>query len=238
MRPLDQAKALVLFSGGQDSSIALGWALDRFEKVFTVGFDYGQRHAVELGARRSVRSKIKDGFPQWRERLGEDTMIDLEGLGRISETALTRSSEIFLAENGLPTTFVPGRNLIFFTFAAALAYRLECGYLVGGMCETDFSGYPDCRAKTLDALAESIRLGTETSMMIETPLMSVSKAGSWAMAEDLGGDAFVELVRIHSHTCYQGVRGTLHEWGYGCGECPACELRAKGWRDFVAGKAS
>ena len=234
MRKLNHKNALVLFSGGQDSSISLAWALQRYDHVETAGFDYGQRHVIELAARNAVRRAFKKQFPAWSERLGDDKMIDLTGLRDLGETAMTHDTEIVLADDGLPTTFVPGRNLVFLTLAAAHAYRRNCGVLVAGMCEADFSGYPDCRAATLDAQIEAIRLGTETDMSLETPLMSITKAESWRLAEELGGAALVDLVNEHSHTCYRGVRGERHEWGYGCGECPACELRAKGWAEYQA----
>jgi 7-cyano-7-deazaguanine synthase len=224
--------ALVLFSGGQDSSICLADALSRYARVETVGFAYGQRHGIELEARIAVRREIADAFPDWGRRLGEDHMLDLSALGAISDTALTRDAEIGITETGLPSTFVPGRNLLFFTFAAALGYRRCIFDLVGGMCETDFSGYPDCRAETLSALARAIRLGTEKAFNIETPLMHLSKAQSWGLADRLGGDALVELIVERSHSCYLGIRGARREWGYGCGTCPACVLRAKGWAEW------
>ncbi len=234
MHTLNPQCALVLFSGGQDSSIALGWALDRFDVVETIGFDYGQRHAVELGARMSLRREIMQHFPKWSEKLGQDTLVDLSALGRFGPTAMTSNAPIDIAENGLPTTFVPGRNLIFFSTAAGLAYQKKLGALVGGMCEVDYSGYPDCRAETLRAMEETLRLGLDTPISIETPLLTVSKADSWALAEKIGGDKFVDVVRTQSHTCYQGVRSELHSWGYGCGRCPACELRIKGWDEYQA----
>ncbi len=234
MRNTDQRSALVLFSGGQDSSIALAWALDRYLRVETIGFEYGQRHAAELGARIAVRRELAQRFPIFAPRLGEDHLVDLSGLGALSETALTRETEIRIGEHGLPTTFVPGRNLVFLTMAAALAYRRNTGVLVAGMCETDFSGYPDCRRSALDAQMNAINLGMETSFQLETPLMNLSKAQSWTLAEDLGGARLVDSIVELSHTCYRGVRSDRHDWGYGCGECPACVLRAKGWDDFAA----
>jgi len=224
--------ALVLFSGGQDSTVCLAWALERYGRVETVGFNYGQRHAVELEARGAVRDAIMQEFPAWAERLGEDHMLDISALGAISETALTRDMEIRMSDSGLPTTFVPARNLVFFVYAAALAYRRDLGALVGGMCETDYSGYPDCRDKTLQTLAEAIRLGTERDIEIETPLMWKSKAETWEMAEQLGGGAFVALVAEETHSCYKGERDVRHPWGYGCGECPACQLRARGFEEW------
>jgi 7-cyano-7-deazaguanine synthase len=226
--------ALVLFSGGQDSTVCLAWALDRYAPVETVGFSYGQRHAVELGQRKRVREEIARMFPKWGERLGIDHMLDLAEFGRISETALTREAEIRIAENRLPTTFVPGRNLVFFTYAAALAYRRGIRVLVGGMCETDYSGYPDCRNETLQTLARALSLGMDTGYTIETPLMFIGKAGTWALAERLGGPALVELILEETHSCYLGVRSRRHAWGYGCGHCPACDLRRKGWEAWQA----
>lgn len=233
MRALDQENAVLLFSGGQDSAIALAWALARFSTVETIGFDYGQRHAVELSARRVVRDEIARQFPAWAPRLGPDTLVDLQGLGALSETALTRETAIAFEETGLPTTFVPGRNLAFMVLAAALAYRRGAGVLIGGMCEADYSGYPDCRAATLAAQTEALRLGLDADLRFEAPLMRLSKAESWSLAAELGGDALVALVNEHSHTCYLGERGARHDWGYGCGLCPACELRARGWAGYL-----
>lgn len=235
--PGDDSAALVLFSGGQDSTVCLAWALSRHARVETVGFDYGQRHAVELESRETIRRALDTHFPAWKGRLGEDHMIALPELGRISETALTRDAEIRMMENGLPNTFVPGRNLLFFTYAAAVGYRRGIQTLVGGMCETDYSGYPDCRDATLRALQEALQRGTETPFVIDTPLMRLSKAETWALAHRLGGDALVTLVIERTHTCYKGQRGTLYDWGYGCGECPACELRAKGFWEWKASGA-
>jgi 7-cyano-7-deazaguanine synthase len=226
--------ALVLFSGGQDSSVCLAWALDRYARVETVGFDYGQRHAVELDARAVVRASLAERFPAWAARLGADHTLDLRGFGAIGETALTTERAIEITERGLPSTFVPGRNLVFLTYAAALADRLNLKSLVGGMCETDYSGYPDCRRRTLDALETALELGIERPFPIETPLMRLTKAETWALAKGLGGEALVELIRAESHTCYLGRRDLEHAWGVGCGTCPACELRAAGWRDWVA----
>lgn len=224
--------ALVLFSGGQDSTVCLAWALDRYERVETVGFDYGQRHDVELECRKRVREKIKTTFPQLAGRLQDDHSIEMPALGKLSETALTRDVEIQMQENGLLNTFVPGRNILFFTYAAALGYRRGLHALVGGMCETDYSGYPDCRRETLDALEKSIQLGTETDFSLETPLMHLSKAQTWELAEDLGGKALVDLILEETHTCYKGARGQRHDWGHGCGECPACKLRANGYEEW------
>ncbi|KNH02928.1 Queuosine Biosynthesis QueC ATPase [Qipengyuania citrea LAMA 915] len=227
-------KALVLFSGGQDSATCLAWALESFSAVETVGFDYGQRHRVELECRNELLSRIVEINPVWRERLGSDHTLDLSVLGQISETGLTRDAEIALREDGLPNTFVPGRNLLFFTLAAALAFRRKARHMVGGMCETDFSGYPDCRDDTLKALQVTLNLGMGSRSVIHTPLMWIDKAGTWALAQDLGGDPLVELITEHSHTCYLGERTIRHEWGFGCGTCPACELRIKGWEVFCA----
>jgi len=235
MRKLDNTKALVLFSGGQDSSIALAWALERYEKVETIGFDYGQRHGIELVARDNVINALRDQFPVWAKRLGKDTLVDAKALRDLGETAMTHDTEIVMAENGLPTTFVPGRNLMFLVLAGALAYRRNAGVLVAGMCEVDYSGYPDCREDTLNAQIEALRLGMDADMLLETPLMKISKAESWRSAEKLGGKKLVSLINEHSHSCYFGIRVTRHDWGYGCGDCPACELRSKGWRDYSAG---
>jgi 7-cyano-7-deazaguanine synthase len=232
-------RALVLFSGGQDSTVCLAWALDRFEQVETIGFDYGQRHRVELDVRLETMRQLRAQFPKWAQRLGDDHLIDLSVLGQISETSLTRDVAIAYEKNGLPNTFVPGRNLLFFNFAAAVAYRRGLDVLIGGMCETDFSGYPDCRDNTLKATQLSLSLGLDTKMTIETPLMWLTKANTWAMAQTLGGDALTQLVIEHTHTCYHGVRDALHAWGYGCGECPACALRKAGfeaWRSEVKAK--
>lgn len=233
MRP---GHALVLFSGGQDSTTCLAWALSQFAHVETIGFDYGQRHLVELQARQAVLAALRDRFPHWAGRLGEDHMIDLAVLGRISDTALTRDTEIQMTAAGLPNTFVPGRNLLFFQLAAAVGYRRGLYTLVGGMCETDFSGYPDCRDDTLKALQVAVSLGMGQRFTFETPLMWLDKAATWALARTLGGDALVDLIVTESHTCYHGVRGTLHPWGHGCGTCPACELRQAGYARWKAMK--
>jgi 7-cyano-7-deazaguanine synthase len=229
--------ALVLFSGGQDSTVCLAFALDRYGRVETAGFDYGQRHGVELECRARVRAEISRRFPAWGARLGPDHVIDISSFGAIGETALTSDAKIEMLASGLPSTFVPGRNLLFFIYAAALGYRRGLATLVGGMCETDFSGYPDCRDATLRALEQAIRLGTEIPFTIETPLMRLTKAETWALAEQLGGEAFIDLVIEETHTCYRGERGRRHEWGYGCGACPACELRAKGFAAWAAARA-
>ncbi|MEQ1670531.1 MAG: 7-cyano-7-deazaguanine synthase QueC [Hyphomicrobium sp.] len=235
---MTKTSALVLFSGGQDSTVCLASALERYDAVETVGFNYGQRHAVELDARQRVMARLRSAFPKWAAKLGEDHMLDLPALGAISETSLTRGTEIEFGASGLPTTFVPGRNLLFFTYAAALAWRRGITTLVGGMCETDYSGYPDCRNDTLQTLAKALSLGLDKPVTIETPLMYVDKAGTWAMAEKLGGTALVDLIIEDTHTCYLGDRTHRHPWGYGCGTCPACELRAKGWEKWRAAKAS
>lgn len=228
--------ALVLFSGGQDSTVCLAWALDRFERVETVGFDYGQRHSIELGQRGPILDKLRSAFPAWGQRLGADHVLALPTLGRISETSLTRETAIEMSAAGLPNTFVPGRNLLFFTYAAALAYRRGLRTLVGGMCETDYSGYPDCRNDTLQTLARALSLGMDATFAIETPLMYIDKAGTWAMAERLGGAPLVELIVGETHSCYLGDRTHRHAWGFGCGSCPACELRAKGYEQWTRAK--
>ncbi len=229
-----QTRALVLFSGGQDSSVCLAWALAHHGHVETVGFDYGQRHAVEMEQRSVVRDAMRARFPQWAGRLGEDHVLDLRGFGAVGETAMTQERAFEVTEKGLPNTFVPGRNLVFLTYAAALADRRNLRFLVGGMCETDFSGYPDCRRDTLEALEKALNMGMAQDFVVETPLMWLTKAQTWGLAQDLGGDDLVELILEDSHTCYRGARGERHEWGHGCGDCPACDLRAKGWREWVA----
>lgn len=223
---------LVLYSGGQDSATCLAWALEHFETVETIGFDYGQRHKVELECRDGLKRKLIDLFPDWASRLGEDHMLDLNVLHQVSECALTRETEIAFGEDGIPNSFVPGRNLLFFTFAATIAYRRGLRHIVGGMCETDYSGYPDCRDDTIKALQVAINLGLERRLVLHTPLMWLDKAATWRMAEELGGKALVEVIRHESHSCYLGERKTLHPWGYGCGHCPACELRASGWESY------
>ena len=235
MAQLTQAEdALVLFSGGQDSTTCLAWALACFRRVETIAFDYGQRHRVELDCRARIAARLKAEFPAWAGKLCDDHLIDLSVLGQVSDTALTRDSAIAFAASGLPNTFVPGRNLLFFTFAAATGYRRGLRHLVGGMCETDYSGYPDCRDDTLKALQATLSLGMDHRFVIHTPLMWRDKRATWELARDLGGDALVELIREESHSCYLGERTELHNWGYGCGQCPACELRRRGWEEFVA----
>ena len=225
--------ALVLFSGGQDSATCLAWALARFSHVETIGFDYGQRHRVELECRTAIRARLAREFPEHAGKLGDDHVIDLSALGGVSDTALTRERAIAFEHSGLPNTFVPGRNLLFFTFAAALGYRRGIRHLVGGMCETDYSGYPDCRDDTLKALQATLSLGMDHRFVIHTPLMWRDKAATWRLAEALGGAELVALIRDETHSCYRGERSMRHEWGYGCGECPACELRRNGWEAFL-----
>ncbi len=227
--------ALVLFSGGQDSATCLAWALDRFDRVETLGFDYRQRHRVELDVRAPILAAIRGGFPGWRDRLGEDHLLDLAVLGAVSETALTRDVGIAMQGNGLPNTFVPGRNIIFFTFAAALAYRRGLRHIVTGVCETDYSGYPDCRDDTVKALQVALNLGMDSRFVLHTPLMWRDKADTWRLAERLGGTNLVDLVRERTHSCYLGDHATAHRWGKGCGTCPACQLRRAGWEAYVAG---
>lgn len=228
--------ALVLFSGGQDSAVCLAWALDRFDRVETIGFDYVQRHRVELEVRKTFLAKLATVYEPAVTRLGEDHLLDLSVLGAISDTAMTQETQIAFGASGLPNTFVPGRNLLFLTFAAAVAYRRGIKHLVTGVCETDYSGYPDCRDDTLKALQVAINLGTESRFVIDTPLMWIDKAATWALAHDLGGGPLVELIVDDTHTCYLGDRSHRHLWGYGCGTCPACELRSAGYRKWVEGR--
>lgn len=229
--------ALVVFSGGQDSATCLGWALERFGTVATIGYHYGQRHDVEMTCREHVRSAIRDLKPHWAERLGEDTVVEMGLFQELGRTALTHDMAIEMDKNGLPTTFVPGRNLIFLTAAAACAYRLGIRHLVMGVCETDFSGYPDCRDDTIKAMQVALNLGMQSRFVVHTPLMWLTKAATWELAQQVGGVPFVDVVRVQSHTCYRGVRDVLHDWGYGCGTCPACELRRAGWEQYVAGRS-
>jgi 7-cyano-7-deazaguanine synthase len=231
---IDTSGALVLFSGGQDSTVCLAWALDRYARVETVGFDYGQRHSVELQARAGVRTRMREQFPDWAPRLGEDHVLEMLGFGAVAQSALTAERAIEMTSRGLPSTFVPGRNLAFLVYAAALADRRGLQVLVGGMCETDFSGYPDCRRDTLDAMQSALNLGMAQDFRVETPLMWLTKAQTWSLAKALGGEALVDVILEDSHTCYLGDREHRHPWGYGCGTCPACELRARGWADWVA----
>ncbi len=230
-------QALVLFSGGQDSTTTLAWALQQYSRVETIGFDYGQRHAVELAQRPIILQQIREHDAGWDARLGLDHVLDLRWLGQLSDTALTSEVAISMAQNGLPNTFVPGRNLLFLTVAATLAYRRGLTVLVGGMCETDFSGYPDCRDDAIKALQVTLNLGMATRLTIETPLMWQNKQQTWQLAQTIGGAALVELIRQHSHTCYLGQRDILHDWGYGCGTCPACQLRARGYQQFIEADA-
>jgi 7-cyano-7-deazaguanine synthase len=230
--------ALVLFSGGQDSTVCLVWALERFARVETIGFDYGQRHAVELAVRPRIREKLAALDAGWAARLGEDHVVRIDALAAISETALTRDTAIAIADSGLPTTFVPGRNLIFFAFAGALAYRRGAKHLVAGMCETDYSGYPDCRDDTIKAMQLALNLGMERRFVLHTPLMWIDKAATFALAHELGGDDLVDVLIEETHSCYLGDRTTRHAWGFGCGECPACRLRAGGFARWTATRAS
>jgi 7-cyano-7-deazaguanine synthase len=231
---LQSETALVLFSGGQDSATCLAWALARFARVEMLGFGYGQRHVVELDCRERLLEGIRSLGGDWAARLGESHTMSIPALAEISDSALTRDVAIAMGEDGLPNTFVPGRNLVFLTFAAALAYRRGIRHIIGGMCETDYSGYPDCRDATIRALQTALNLGMNTTFALHTPLMWLDKAGTWRLAHELGGAGLVELIRERSHTCYLGERGVRHEWGYGCGQCPACALRAKGWREYAA----
>jgi len=228
-------RALVLFSGGQDSATCLAWALSRYAHVETIGFDYGQRHAIELSVRPVLIEKMRQFSPEWQSRLGEDHMLDLGLISQLSHTAMTEDIAIEMQENGLPNTFVPGRNLMFMLTAATLAYRRGLNVLVGGMCETDFSGYPDCRDDTMKALQVALNLGMNTRLKLETPLMWINKAQTWQLAEQLGGTALVDLIREDTHTCYLGQRGSMHDWGHGCGTCPACALRARGYEYYRSG---
>jgi 7-cyano-7-deazaguanine synthase len=230
-------RALVLLSGGQDSTTCLAWALDRYEHVETIGFNYGQRHEIELDCRETILREFRARFPRWAARLGEDHLLDMRLLAQISDTAMTQARSIEMQANGLPNTFVPGRNLLFFTFAATLAYRRELQVLVGGMCETDYSGYPDCRDNTLKALQVALSLGLDGPTVVETPLMWIDKGRTWAMAEHLGGQALLDLIKEYTHTCYLGDRTQRSDWGYGCGRCPACELRRNGYQAFARAKS-
>lgn len=231
---MDDRRALVLFSGGQDSATCLAWALEKFEHIETIGFNYGQRHSIELVVRREFLSKLRTQFPNWGTKLREDHIADLTGLTALGETAMTHDVEIRMNANQLPNTFVPGRNIAFFTFAAAVAYRRDCKHLVAGMCETDYSGYPDCRDDTIKALQATLNLGMETRLVIETPLMWITKAETWRFAETLGGKPLIDLIQEHTHTCYRGDRSVKHKWGYGCGNCPACDLRRNGYEIYAA----
>ena len=235
---MNSETALVLFSGGQDSTVCLAWALERFSRVETIGFDYGQRHAIELSVRARLREKMAALNSGWAARLGDDHMIRLDALAAISDTALTRQTAIEIADSGLPTTFVPGRNLMFFCFAGALAYRRGARHLVAGMCETDYSGYPDCRDDTVKAMQVALTLGLDKRVAIHTPLMWIDKAETFALAVEIGGEAFLDLLIEESHSCYLGDRTRRHDWGYGCGTCPACQLRAQGFAKFKSRRTS
>jgi 7-cyano-7-deazaguanine synthase len=230
------SSALVLFSGGQDSATCLAWALNRYEKVETIGFSYGQRHSIELKCRETFLSKLKNQFPHWSAKLDQDHLLDLSLLGQISDTALTQEKAIQMEKSGLPNTFVPGRNLLFLTFAAAVAYRRNLKIIVGGMCETDYSGYPDCRDDTIKALQVAISLGLDTRLVLETPLMWIDKSATWRLADELGSNELVELVKEDTHTCYMGDRSKRYDWGYGCNSCPSCDLRRVGYEKFAIGK--
>lgn len=232
----DSRNALVLFSGGQDSTVCLALALTTYNHVETVGFDYGQTHEIEMTCRQNVLSALREHFPDWASRLGGDHVLPLPALAEIGGTALTGDGEIRMLDSGLPSTFVPGRNLLFLTCAAALAYRRGQDVLVGGMCETDFSGYPDCRRAALDHLEQSLTAGMDRPVRIETPLMHLGKAATWALSERLGGGRLVDVIREETHSCYRGDRTQRHEWGHGCNDCPACALRAKGYAGWQAGK--
>ena len=225
--------ALVLFSGGQDSATCLAWALARFAHVETIGFDYGQRHRVELDVRPVFLSMMREAFPDWAARMGEDHLVDAAIIGRLSDTALTSETEIAMQANGLPNTFVPGRNILFLTLAAAVAYRRGIKHIVTGVCETDYSGYPDCRDDTIKALQVALNLGMDQRFVLHTPLMWIDKAATWRLAKELGGEELVTLINRETHSSFRGVRTVLHAWGYGCGDCPACELRAQGWTRYL-----
>ncbi|GLS33726.1 preQ(0) biosynthesis protein QueC [Mesorhizobium albiziae] len=231
---MNDSKAIVLFSGGQDSTTCLAWALDRFAHVETIGFDYRQRHLVELDVRPVVLNAFRERFSNWAVKLGEDHLIDVAVLGQLSDTSLTRDVEIAMQANGLPNTFVPGRNLLFLTFAATIAYRRGAKHIVTGVCETDYSGYPDCRDDTMKAMQLALNLGMDARFAVHAPLMWIDKAETWRLARVLGGDELVDLIRDETHTCYQGDRVHHHDWGWGCGQCPACELRAQGYWQFAA----
>jgi len=233
----DASAALVLFSGGQDSTTCLAWALERFEKVETIGFDYGQRHAVELNCRTPIRDRIRRLKPLWQARLGDDRTLDASILSSLSATALTTANAIVTTEEGLPSTFVPGRNIFFLTLAAIVAYHHNIKHLVTGVCETDYSGYPDCRDDTIKAMQLALNGAMARQFVLHTPLMWIDKAHTWELAEQLGGDALTELIRTETHTCYHGVRETLNAWGYGCASCPACDLRSKGYAQWLQEKS-
>lgn len=237
MTTLDASDAaLVLFSGGQDSTVALAWALTRFPRVETIGFEYGQRHGIEMTVRPRILERLATLDPKWKTRLGEDHVVNIASLGQLSETSLTRNVQIEMTTSGLPSTFVPGRNLIFFAFAGAVAYRRGLKHLVAGMCETDYSGYPDCRDDTIKAMQLALGLGMDRRFVLHTPLMWIDKAATFELAERIGGKALAEIVTEETHSCYMGDRVHKHEWGYGCGTCPACQLRASGYEKYKAGR--
>jgi len=226
--------ALVLFSGGQDSTTCIAWALANFGRVQTIGFNYGQRHAVELECRPVILAEMRKRFPAWATKLDEDHVLNLGIIRELGASAMTHDIAIGIGGSGLPNTFVPGRNLLFFTAAAALAYRNGIKTLVGGMCETDYSGYPDCRDDTIKALQVALGLGMDRRFVLETPLMWIDKAATWEMAENLGGATLVDLIVEHTHSCYIGDRSHRHDWGLGCGQCPACALRKQGYEHYRA----
>ncbi len=228
--------ALVLFSGGQDSATCLAWALEKFKRVETIGFDYRQRHRVELECRSRVLGKIKKIKPNWSAKLGEDHLIDLSLISKLGDTALTKDMKIEILATGLPNTFVPGRNLFFFVTAATVAYRRNISTLIGGMCETDYSGYPDCRDDSIKALKQAMSLGLDRNLDIQTPLMWLTKAKTWDLADKIGGNDLINLIISETHTCYKGERSIKHCWGFGCGTCPACELRENGFNQFLIKK--
>jgi len=229
---MENSKALVLFSGGQDSATCLAWALSKFDTVETIGFDYGQNHKVELEIRKEFRHQLLSAFPIWKSKLGKDHLLDLNVLGQISDTALTKTKQLEYSEAGIPNTFVPARNILFASFAASVAYRRDVKHIILGVCETDYSGYPDCRDDTIKALQVALNLGMDARFVLHTPLMWKSKAQTWLMANELGGEPLVALVKESTHTCYAGDRSKLHSWGYGCQVCPACELRSNGWSEY------
>lgn len=235
-KKLQSETALVLFSGGQDSATCLAWALQRFAQVETLGFNYGQRHAIELKCRDPLLNGMKSLPVGWNSGIGKSHTLEIPTLAEISDTALTREVAIVINEDNLPNTFVPGRNLVFLTLAAALAYRRGINHIIGGMCETDYSGYPDCRDDTIRALKVALNLGMNKQFELHMPLMWLDKASTWRLANELGGEGLIDLIREHSHTCYLGERGMWHDWGYGCGECPACVLRARGWQEYAIGR--
>lgn len=232
----NKQRALVLFSGGQDSATCLAWALERFDEVETVGFNYGQNHSIEMDVRLEFLKSICDQFPEIASKLGQDHILDLSVLGQISDTSLTKEKALEFNESGIPNTFVPARNLLFATFAAAISYRRDIKHIVLGVCETDYSGYPDCRDDTIKALQVALNLGMDTRLVLHTPLMWIDKKDTWELAKQIGGEPLVELIRTNTHTCYEGDREHLHDWGYGCGKCPACELRREGWKSFKSKK--